>query len=68
MTMRRGAIGVPERGREFEQRPTFTSGVDPCECGWAQRQAEFGTEICGLSEILVLYFLGDSRGAWGTER
>ena len=41
-------------------------GVDPCECGWVQRQAEFGTEICGLIEILVLYFLGDSRGAWGT--
>ena len=43
--------------------PPMGSGVDPCECGWAKRQAEFGTEICGLIEILVLYFLADSRGA-----
>jgi len=42
---------------------TTAIGVDPCECGWAKRQAELGTEICGLIESLVLHFLGDSRGA-----
>src|SRR5262245_27408957 len=42
-------------------------GVDPYWCGLAKRQAEFGTEIRGLVESLVLYFLwGWRRGAWGT--
>jgi len=27
--------------------PPMGIGVGPCECGWAKRQAEFGTEICG---------------------
>ena len=45
--------------------PPMAIGVDPYECGWVKRPAEFGTEICGLIEILVLYFLADSRGVWG---
>src|SRR5215813_838644 len=45
--------------------PAMAIGVDPSECGSAKRQAEFGAEIRGLIEILVLNFLADSRGAWG---